>query len=155
MNDRGYVLPCKRVAAGALFLDEADRVLLVNPTYKPEWEMPGGIVEENESPRQACIREIKEELGLTIEPGHLVSLDYRSAQAVGHPGDVLRFIFWGGRLSEAEIGQIHLQAEELSEYRFCTRAEVQQRLKPRFAQAVLAGLDLLVSEKTHYVEYWE
>lgn len=31
------------------------------------YELPGGKIEENESPEQACIREIKEELGCTIE----------------------------------------------------------------------------------------
>jgi hypothetical protein len=32
----------KRMAAGALFRDEDGRVLLVNPTYKPTWDLPGG-----------------------------------------------------------------------------------------------------------------
>ena len=30
------------VAAGAVFRDDAGRVLLVHPTYKPGWDVPGG-----------------------------------------------------------------------------------------------------------------
>ncbi|GFM95681.1 hypothetical protein Sfulv_04920 [Streptomyces fulvorobeus] len=54
------------VAAGVLFFDEEDRVLLVDPTYKPGWEFPGGVVEPGEAPAQAGIREVAEELGLHL-----------------------------------------------------------------------------------------
>lgn len=32
-------LPRKRMGAGALFVDERDRVLLVEPTYQDYWEL--------------------------------------------------------------------------------------------------------------------
>jgi 8-oxo-dGTP diphosphatase len=50
------------VSAGALFVDEYDRVLLVEPTYKSYWDIPGGYVEPGESPLAACAREVHEEL---------------------------------------------------------------------------------------------
>ncbi len=56
-------LPKKRISAGCLFFDEHNRLLVVNPTYKETWEIPGGVVEQNESPRDAVIREVSEELG--------------------------------------------------------------------------------------------
>jgi 8-oxo-dGTP pyrophosphatase MutT (NUDIX family) len=34
----------KRMAAGALFRDGDGGVLLVDPVYKPGWELPGGAV---------------------------------------------------------------------------------------------------------------
>lgn len=71
-------LPKKRMGAGALFLDEAGRLLLVNPTYKPQWEIPGGVVEQDESPRQACIRAVKEEIGLTKPMERLLSISYKA-----------------------------------------------------------------------------
>ena len=55
-----------RAAAGALFFDDSGRVLLVRPTYKPSMDIPGGYVEPGETPYEACVREVQEELG--IEP---------------------------------------------------------------------------------------
>jgi ADP-ribose pyrophosphatase YjhB (NUDIX family) len=54
----------KRMAASALFRDGTGRVLLVDPTYKETWDLPGGAVEAEESPHAACRREVSEELGL-------------------------------------------------------------------------------------------
>ncbi|MFL5627283.1 MAG: NUDIX domain-containing protein, partial [Ktedonobacteraceae bacterium] len=52
----------KRMAVSAFFLDKQGNILIVKPTYRSDWLLPGGIVEKDESPRQACVREIKEEL---------------------------------------------------------------------------------------------
>ncbi|MGH3806638.1 MAG: NUDIX domain-containing protein, partial [Pseudonocardiaceae bacterium] len=38
----------KRVAAKAVMRDRVGRILLVNPTYKEYWDLPGGMVEANE-----------------------------------------------------------------------------------------------------------
>jgi ADP-ribose pyrophosphatase YjhB (NUDIX family) len=43
-----------RMAAGALFFDAADRILMVEPTYKDYWDIPGGYVETGESPLHAA-----------------------------------------------------------------------------------------------------
>ena len=40
--------------------------------FKGQWEFPGGKVEEGEMPRQALVREIKEELEVTIQVGDLI-----------------------------------------------------------------------------------
>ncbi|MFI9275970.1 NUDIX domain-containing protein [Kitasatospora sp. NPDC052896] len=53
-------MPRKRVAAGVLFVDAEGRVLLVGPVYKEPWEIPGGGVEWDESPRTGATREVKE-----------------------------------------------------------------------------------------------
>lgn len=54
----------KRMAAGVLFRDAAGRVLLVEPPYKPNWRIPGGAVEADESPWTAATRELAEELSV-------------------------------------------------------------------------------------------
>ena len=62
------------VAAAAL-IDTSGRVLI---TQRPEhkqlgglWEFPGGKVESGEAPEHALVRELKEELDLTVEPDAL------------------------------------------------------------------------------------
>lgn len=56
----------KCVAADVLFRDEAKRILLVNPTYKQAWDLPGGMAEANESPYEAARHELREELALNV-----------------------------------------------------------------------------------------
>ena len=76
-------LPRKRVIAQALVRDESGRVLMCHPTYKDDWDLPGGVVEVRESPREAAAREVLEELGLPLPLGGWSS---RLAAAVGRLG---------------------------------------------------------------------
>lgn len=55
-----------------LFTDALGRLLVVKPTYKPGWELPGGSVEDGESPGRAAVREIAEELGVERPVGRLL-----------------------------------------------------------------------------------
>ncbi|WP_245721678.1 NUDIX domain-containing protein [Nocardia crassostreae] len=89
-------LPRKRMGAGVLFVDDRNRVLLVEPTYKDYWELPGGVVEADESPRTAATREITEELALTITPGRLLVLDW--VPPGPYPTDGIMLLFDGGLL---------------------------------------------------------
>lgn len=41
--------------------------------FKGQWEFPGGKIEAGESPKEALIREIKEELDIDIEVGSLIT----------------------------------------------------------------------------------
>lgn len=79
-TDFTATLPRKRMGAAVYLTDEQARVLLVEPTYKPYWEIPGGAVEADESPYAAAIREVKEELGLMVRPGRLLVTDWVPAR---------------------------------------------------------------------------
>ena len=97
-----------RIAAGALYLDENGRVLLIQPTYKSHWDIPGGYVEPGESPLQACRREIREELGLTRPIGDLLVVDWAPAD---DEGDKLLFVFNGGTLSRDDLSGFQPSSE--------------------------------------------
>src|SRR5262245_11295641 len=86
-----------RLAGGALFTDADGRVLLVRPTYKDYWDIPGGYAEPGESPRAACVREVQEELGIAppIDSQPLV-IDWAPLEG---EGDKTLFVFDGGQLS--------------------------------------------------------
>lgn len=132
-------LPKKHVAAGCLFLDDAGRVLLVKPTYKEPWEIPGGGVEADESPRAACRREVREELGLDRAPGRLLCVDHRGAVA-GVCGDGLRFLFAGGTLSRADTEHFVLDDTEHSQWRFVAADELDEYVVPALARRIRACL---------------
>ncbi|MDH2426367.1 NUDIX hydrolase [Sphaerisporangium sp. TRM90804] len=44
-----------------------DRMLLVFDRFRQSWELPGGRIDPGETPRQAAVRELREETGLQIE----------------------------------------------------------------------------------------
>ena len=69
-------LPKKRVIAQGVLRTEDDEVLLCELVYKKDWDLPGGVVEMNESPREGVTREVEEELSLDIPAGDLVLTDW-------------------------------------------------------------------------------
>ena len=60
------VLPRKRLIAHVLMRDTEGRILLCDTAFKSDWELPGGIVEPGEAPRDGAIREVREELGIDL-----------------------------------------------------------------------------------------
>ena len=67
-----YVLPRVPASAGALLHDGEGRILILKPTYKAGWTIPGGQIEEDgESPWEGCRREVVEETGLVVDPAAL------------------------------------------------------------------------------------
>lgn len=84
--------------------------------YKDHWSIPGGVIAENESPRNACIREAKEEIDLNIEKPKFLCVDY--TLPTPEKGESLQFIFFGGVLKREQIKEIHLAPDEISEYQF-------------------------------------
>jgi len=109
-------LPAIPVSAGALITDRAGRLLILRPTYKSGWTIPGGVMEaDGETPWEACRREVAEECGLQVGTGRLVCMDFRRPRP-GSPGGV-RYLFDCGAFSDASLAGIVVQPEEISEYR--------------------------------------
>ncbi len=110
------VVPAIPVSAGALIFDRSGRLLILKPTYKSGWTIPGGVMEAGgETPWQACRREVREECGLEIHTGALACVDFRRRRP-GRPGGV-RFLFDCGAVDDAALSGVVLQPEEISEHR--------------------------------------
>jgi ADP-ribose pyrophosphatase YjhB (NUDIX family) len=139
-----------RIAAGALFLDEAGRVMLVRPTYKSGWDIPGGYVEPGESPRDACIREVREELGIEPPIGQLLVVDWAPRDA---EGDKILFVFDGGRLDDINASLIELDVSELAEYRYVAPEEFGGLLGERLVRRITAAWDARHSSHPAYLEH--
>jgi 8-oxo-dGTP diphosphatase len=140
----------KRVAADVLFRDDSDRILLVDPTYKPDWDLPGGMAGPNEPPLEAARREVKEELGFDPRIDRLLCVDWVSPH--GPWDDSLVFIFDGGVLGSAEIGNLSLVDEELAAFEFCTHDEAVERLRPYVWRRVEMALAALRADRMHYLQ---
>lgn len=109
-------IPKKRMASGVIIFNNKNELLIVKPSYKDHWSIPGGVIGDNESPRQAAIRETKEEVGIDIKKCRLLSIDYVSNE--NEKGESLQFIFYGGKLKTAEIDKIKIDNDEIVEYKF-------------------------------------
>ncbi|MEK7105512.1 MAG: NUDIX hydrolase, partial [Patescibacteria group bacterium] len=70
-------LPKKVAGSGGLIFNRRGEVLILKTTYRDGWIIPGGIVEEGESPIETCLREVQEEIGIKIKLGKLICLDYK------------------------------------------------------------------------------
>jgi 8-oxo-dGTP pyrophosphatase MutT (NUDIX family) len=137
-----YVLPRVPASAGALLHDDDGRILILEPTYKSGWTVPGGQIEEDgESPWEGCRREVVEETGLVVTTGRLVCVDFLHPKH-GRPGGV-RFLFDCGVIDAAERDRLVLQEGEIGDARWATPDEARGLLSGpvgrRVARALAAG----------------
>jgi 8-oxo-dGTP pyrophosphatase MutT (NUDIX family) len=138
------------MGAGVLITDADGRVLLVEPTYKAYWEIPGGAIEADESPHAAAARELKEELGLPVRVGRLLVTDWVPPRSDRTEG--LMLVFDGGVLTEEQEAQIRLPAEELRGWAWCTEPEASERLSELLARRVSAALQARGDGSAVYLE---
>lgn len=139
-----YLASLPRVLAGAaaIFRDAEGRVLLVEPNYREGWALPGGTIEsdDGETPRQGARRETAEEIGLDVELGRLLAVDW-----VQWPGrqPLVAYVYDGGVLGEDDLMRIRLQEEELLSWRLVPRDGLAGYLPGPLGRRVLAALDAL------------
>lgn len=139
-----------KMASGALFFDDQGRVMLLEPTYKDYKEIPGGYIETGESPLQACVREVQEELGITPVIGRLLAVDW--APNPGE-GDKVLYLFDGGTLTAEQEARITLQAAEIGAYAFHPVEELPALTIPRLARRIGAAAEARRIGTVSYLEH--
>ncbi|MFE9256991.1 NUDIX domain-containing protein [Streptomyces sp. NPDC006879] len=140
-----YIAGLPKVLAGAAVLlrDPAGRVLLVEPNYREGWTLPGGTIESDaaETPRQAAARETLEEIGLVVEPGRLLAVDWSLGD--GRP-PLVAYVFDGGVLDGGTLASIRLQEAELLSWSLVEAAELCDYLPGSLATRISAAYAALV-----------
>lgn len=143
-----FVLPRVPASAGALLHDGSGRILVLKPTYKSGWTIPGGQIEEDgESPWDGCRREVVEETGLVVDAGRLVCVDFLRPRP-RRPGG-LRFLFDCGVIGADLRAHLVLQAEEIEDARWATADEADGLLSGPVGRRVARGLG---ADRTVYLE---
>ncbi|GAA4600809.1 8-oxo-dGTP pyrophosphatase MutT (NUDIX family) [Actinoplanes octamycinicus] len=149
-SDYTATLARKRMGAGALLSDQFGRVLLVEPTYVPYWEVPGGSVEAGESPYAAVNRELREELGVLVRVGRLLVTDWTPPAPERTEG--LMLIYDGGLLPPDQTARIRLPAAELRSWAWCTLPEAATLLPEPLARRVTAAARARQENTSYYLE---
>jgi ADP-ribose pyrophosphatase YjhB (NUDIX family) len=137
----------KRVVADVLLRDGSGHILLVNPTYKPGWDLPGGMAEANEPPEEAVKRELQEELGCEITLHGLLVVDWVAPH--GPWDDQVAFIFDGGSISPDAA--LHPHDDELSEARFVTLYKARELVQDPMRRRLDAAMHALREGRPSYL----
>lgn len=125
------------MGAGVLFVDDAGRVLLVRPSYKPGWDLPGGLVEPGETPRAAAARELIEELGVAAPFGRLLTVDWTRHEVFG---DTLSWVFEGRPMDPETLAALRVDGEELLEFGWHAPSQLTELCPPQIARRLLNAL---------------
>ncbi|MFI5928296.1 NUDIX domain-containing protein [Micromonospora sp. NPDC051543] len=133
-------------SVSVLVVDETGRLLLVRHTGSPDrWGVPGGAVEIGESPAQAAVREVREEIGVQI--GRLRLLDVLGGtdyEVTYSNGDQVAYVT---AVYEAAIvdGTPAPDQEEICELGWFAPARLRSADLNRFTRALLGATGHLTS----------
>lgn len=106
-------LVCK-ICVGALIHNQLGEVLLVKKGYgifKDLWTLPEGYAEEGETPEQALVRELKEELDVEAKIGSLLAVRFRKTAEE----NTVYFIF---RVTVLNLDKLKVDGQELVGFEF-------------------------------------
>jgi 8-oxo-dGTP diphosphatase len=129
-------LPKLALSANAVLRDPQGRVALVRNTYREGWSLPGGVVDDNEPPAEACVREVAEELGFEVERlGPLLAVQW-AQRASGNPLQFLNLTFDAGVCPDP--GLLRAQPEEIAEIGFFDLGDPPPGTRPFIARRLQA-----------------
>lgn len=101
------------VVAAALVASDGRVCLQRRPEGKAHgglWEFPGGKVEPGESPEAALVRELAEELGITLDPASLVPCGFAAGPGAGEGQGLVILLYacrcWQGTPDALEGGAV-------------------------------------------------
>ena len=143
-------LPRKVMSAGVLIRDELGRVLLLEPAYKPYWDLPGGTVDAGEAPWVTAARELREETGRDRPVGRLLVVDHAPHEQGGLPERVA-FVFDGGTIGEHELPSLVLGPEIVSSA-LHPPGNLRSMVKPALAERITTAIEATESGITALCE---
>jgi 8-oxo-dGTP diphosphatase len=120
-------VPKLALSASAVLRDPQGRIALVRNTYRDGWSLPGGVVDDNEPPADAAVREVREEVGQeTVGPVTLLAVQW-AARGSG-PQQFLNFTFDVGVCENPSV--LVPQEEEIAEIGFFPLDALPEGVRP-------------------------
>ncbi|MBB5122749.1 hypothetical protein AF335_04990 [Streptomyces eurocidicus] len=145
--------PKRRLGALVLIRDDAGRILLVKPTYRDGWILPGGGAHQGESIADAAARELLEETGLVRRLTHYLVLDQVPASDDGTSAEGLNVVCDGGDQLSAEEAKAVIVPEaaagELCAVRWVPPKDLDKYAQPYQARRIRAALAVLEHDAAH------
>jgi len=128
--------PKKMIGVKVVVKSSDGKVLVVKPTYKPTWQLPGGVVEAGENPKAAAKRELQEETSIVCSEIELklVDLVFRADQ------DVLLLLYELLPTQDSEQNII-VQAAELEMYEWIAPQDAPARLPEYYSASWQAYME--------------
>ena len=125
------------VGCGILIVNEKDQVLLQRRSDTGDWCIPGGALEPFETFEEAAIREVREEVGITVKDLRLFGIYSGEERRIHYPnGDIVYSLSVIFTAREYE-GVVSDDDWEVLEHRFFGRDEIPAELFPADSQAIL------------------
>ena len=105
--------PQKMIVVKVVIKSDKGNILLAKPSYKNSWQLPGGGVDGGESPEEAAVREVQEELNLTIAKDGLQLKDtiYKRDE------ELLFLVYEAGEVISEETA-LSVQEGEITDFQF-------------------------------------
>jgi len=122
--------------AGNIIIEEG-KILLLYREDEGHWEVPGGKVEENESPTQTALREAREEIGVEIE----LERPFYTGE-FQHEDEIYE---WNGYIASIKEGRPEIQEDKFGELKWFSREELEdcEKLAPNI-RMIESGLKRLL-----------
>jgi RimJ/RimL family protein N-acetyltransferase len=131
-------LPTKRAIAQGVIRSTRGQVLLCELVYKREWDLPGGVVDRDESPAACVVRELREELDLAVTAGALLAVNW--LPSLHGWTDATVFVFDLGILDERVVERAHLQQREIRDLHWTDPTDWAVQVAP-YNERLLRALD--------------
>lgn len=142
-------MPKKRLIAQGVLRTDDGRIALCELVYKKDWDLPGGIVDPNESPADCVEREVREELGLDVSVQGLLAVNWLPPYRGWD--DALLCLFDLGRVAEDTLERVVLQRREIKAVHWADAETIEERTAGYTAE-MLAGVALDGREDTAFLE---
>ena len=117
------LIPKHRIGVNVVCFDKDNRVLMLNHVFHPlsPWGLPGGWMDQKETPYECGIRELREETGITH------ATVYQTLAFFRNPGPDHLNIIVLAQLDDTEP-KIEIDYSEIVDYKWVTPSEVPESI---------------------------